>query len=126
MFGRAAILASVFSLGASFPAPAAEAGAPPPIKGLWLATDFPSLTLHAGGDTTLPLTLYSYGLAPQRTNFSVEGATAGWKGEWGGEGKPVKAAFVDYDGKATLSLKLVIPASTAPGLYNLTIKAAGE
>ncbi len=126
MLGRVAAFASALFFSATLSAVALEANPPPPIKGLWLATDFPSLTLHAGGDTTLPLTLYSYGLAPQRTNLSIEGAPAGWKAEIDGEGKPVKAAFVDYDGKATLSLKLVIPASTAPGLYNLTIKAAGE
>jgi uncharacterized membrane protein len=126
MVGRAAAFASAFFFSTTISALALDANAPPPIKGLWLATDFPSLTLHAGGDTTLPLTLYSYGLAPQRTNLSIEGAPAGWKAEIDGEGKAVKAAFVDYDGKAALSLKLVIPASTTPGPYNITVKAAGE
>jgi uncharacterized membrane protein len=126
MLGRAAALASAIFFSTTFSAFALDANAPPPMKGLWLATDFPSLSLHAGGDTTLPLTLYSYGLAPQRTNFSIEGAPAGWKVEIDGEGKPVRAAFVDYNGKANLSLKLTIPASTAPGPYSMTIKAAGE
>jgi uncharacterized membrane protein len=95
-------------------------------KAFRLATDFPSLTLHAGGDTSLPLTLHSYGLAPQRTNLSIDGVPAGWKTEIDGAGKPVKTAFVDYDGKANLSLKLTIPASTKPGPYSITVKAAGE
>lgn len=128
MLGRTAALTSAIFLTATVSAFALDANGSnaPPIKGLWLATDFPALTLHAGGDTTLPLTLYSYGLAPQRTALSIEGAPAGWKAEIDGEGKPVKAAFVDYDNKANLSLKLVIPASTAPGTYNMVIKAAGE
>jgi uncharacterized membrane protein len=105
---------------------ASDVAAPPPIKGLWLATDFPSLTIHAGGDTTIPLTLYSYGLAPQRTSFSIDGAPLGWKAEIDGAGKPVEAAFVDYNGKANMSLKMTIPVSTKPGHYNLTVKAAGE
>ena len=113
MLRRVAGLASVILISASVSAFAAEPN-PPPIKGLWLATDFPSLTLHAGGDTMLPLTLHSYGLAPQRTNLSIDGAPAGWKTEIDGAGKPVKAAFVDYDRKANLSLKLTIPASTKP------------
>jgi uncharacterized membrane protein len=125
MLRRAAGLASVIFISATVSAFAVESN-PPPIKGLWLATDFPSITLHAGGDTTLPLTLYSYGLAPQRTNISIDGVPAGWKTEIDGAGKPVKAAFVDYDGKANLSLKLTIPASTKPGAYDITIKAAGE
>jgi uncharacterized membrane protein len=126
MLGRAVALISAIFLASTVAAFALDANAPPPIKGLWLATHFPSLTLHAGGDTTLPLTLYSYGLAPQRTSLSIEGAPAGWKAEIDGEGKPVKAAFVDYDNKATLSLKLVIPAASTPGPYNIVIKAAGE
>lgn len=125
MLRRAAGLASVIVISATVSAFAAESS-PPPIKGLWLATDFPSLTLHAGGDTTLPLTLHSYGLSPQRTNLSIDDVPSGWKTEIDGAGKPVKAAFVDYDGKANLSLKLTIPASTKPGPYSITIKAAGE
>jgi uncharacterized membrane protein len=127
MLERAATLASAMLFAATASAFAAEANAPPPpIKGLWLATDFPSLTLHAGGDTTLPLTLYSYGLAPQRTSLSIEGAPTGWKAEIDGDGKPVGAAFVDYDNKANLSLKLDIPANAKPGPYNIVIKATGQ
>lgn len=125
MLRRVGTLTSAFLVLAIGSAFAANSG-PPPIKGLWLATDFPALTLHAGADATLPLTLYSYGLAPQRTNLSIDGAPPGWKVEIDGEGKPVKAAFVDYDNKSRLSLKLVIPAAATPGPYNLTIKAAGE
>ena len=127
MLVRAATLASAMLFAATASAFAADANAPPPpIKGLWLATDFPSLTLHAGGDTTLPLTLYSYGLAPQRTSLSIEGAPTGWKAEIDGDGKPVGAAFVDYDNKANLSLKLDIPATAKPGPYNIVIKATGR
>ncbi len=127
MLERAATLASAMLFAATASAFAADANAPPPpIKGLWLATDFPSLTLHAGSDTSLPLTLYSYGLAPQRTSLSIEGAPTGWKAEIDGDGKPVGAAFVDYDNKANLSLKLDIPATATPGPYNIVIKAKGQ
>jgi uncharacterized membrane protein len=126
MFGRAAALTSAILLTATVSAFALEANSPPPIKGLWLATDFPALTLHAGDDTSLPLTLYSYGLAPQRTSLAIEGAPAGWKAEIDGEGKPVRAAFVDYNNKTNLSFKLVIPATATPGPYNIVIKATGE
>jgi uncharacterized membrane protein len=125
MFWRVAGLAPAFFFIATGSAFALDSS-PPPIKGLWLATDFPSLSLHAGGDASLPLTLYSYGLAPQRTDLSIEGLPTGWKAEIDGEGKPVRAAFVDYDNKSNLMLKLTIPAATAPGPYNLTVKAKGE
>ena len=127
MLGRAATLTSVMFFTATASAFAAKpmrrrrrsrgSGSPP---------IFPSLTLHAGGDATLPLTLYSYGLAPQRTNLSIDGAPPGWKAEIDGDGKPVRAAFVDYDNKANLSLKLDIPATAKPGPYNIVIKATGQ
>ncbi len=41
------------------------------IKGLWLTTDYPALQLRAGEDVSLPLTLYNYGLDPQRTTLSI-------------------------------------------------------
>ena len=108
------------------PAFAIEANPPPSIKGMWLATDFPALTLHAGGETTLPLTLYNYGLSPQRTSLSLDGVPTSWKAEIDGSGRPVEAAFVDYDNRAILSLKLKIPADAKPGAYGLNVKAAGE
>ncbi len=51
---------------------------------------------------------------------------ADWKAEIDGDGKPVSAAFVDYDGKANLTLKLTIPAAAKPGPYRLLLKAGGE
>jgi hypothetical protein len=44
---------------------------PNPVQGLWLATDYPALQIRAGEDTTLPLTIYNYGLPPQRTALSI-------------------------------------------------------
>ena len=101
----------------------AKDASPDSVKGLYLATDFPAVTIRAGEEADLPLTIYSYGLPPQRTALTVAGAPAGWKTEIEGEGKPVAAAFVDYDDKARLSLKLTIPEDEKPGDYKLVINA---
>jgi uncharacterized membrane protein len=123
---RARLLVFSFLI-ATAPLLAAHAASEPPgIKGLWLATDFPALQLRAGDDTSLSLTLYNYGLPPQRTALSITDLPADWKAEIDGEGKTVSAAFVDYDGKANLTLKLTIPAAAKPGPYRLLLKAAGE
>jgi hypothetical protein len=46
-----------------------------------LTSDFPSPTLRAGDTPTLRLTLYNYGLVPQRTALSIEGLPDGRKAE---------------------------------------------
>jgi len=99
---------------------------PDNVKGLYVATDFPALQLRAGEEASLPLTIYNYGLPPQRTTLSIADTPPEWKAEIEGSGKPVSAAFVDYDGRASLNLKLNIPANAKPGQYKLTINANGD
>jgi uncharacterized membrane protein len=124
---RALLVAAVLALAAPFTSPAlAKEADPNPIQGLWLATDYPALQIRAGEDTTLPLTIYNYGLPPQRTALSVADKPADWTAEISGGGKPVAAAFVDHDGRASLSLKLKIPASAKPGDYKLMLHAEGD
>src|SRR3954469_15580085 len=118
---RLAVLMMALAFG-----PAVAADPPPDVKGMWLTTDYPSLQLRAGEDSSLPLSLYTYGLPPQRSTRSTADTRAGWTASIEGSGKPVMAAFTDYNGKASLNLKLNIPADTKPGEYKLTINAAGE
>jgi uncharacterized membrane protein len=120
--------AGVVALLAIFAATAAYAKDPSPdsIKGLYLTTDFPALQIRAGEETSLPLTIYNYGLPPQRTALTIADAPADWKPTLEGSGKPATAAFVDYDGRANLNLKLNIPATAKPGPYKITINAQGD
>ena len=113
---------SLASVSVSF----AKDPSPEAIKGLYLTTDFPAVQIRAGEETTLPLTIYNYGLPPQRTAVTIADTPADWKADVEGSGKPVSAAFVDYDGRANLNLKLNIPASAKPGDYKLTINANGD
>ena len=112
-------LASVTAVWAKDPSPDA-------VKGLYLTTDFPAVQIRAGEETTLPLTIYNYGLPPQRTALTIADKPADWKADVEGSGKPVSAAFVDYDGRASLNLKLNIPATAKPGDYKITINANGD
>jgi uncharacterized membrane protein len=120
--------AGVFALVGLFAVSAAYAkdASPDAIKGLYLTTDFPALQLRAGDEASLPLTIYNYGLPPQRTSLSIADAPADWKPTIEGSGKPAGAAFVDYDGRASLNLKLNIPATAKPGPYKITINAEGD
>ena len=122
---RMAALCLALAIGPASVAPltAQDGGA---VKGMWLATDYPALQLRAGEDASLPLTLYNYGLPPQRTTLTIADKPAGWTAEIVGSNKPVNAAFVDYNGKANLNLKLNIPADAKPGPYKLTLNAVGD
>ena len=119
---RAGMTAFVILIAGGTVAYAADA---PDIKGLWLTTDYPAVQLRAGETVSLPLTIYNYGLAPQRTGLSIPDKPANWKIEIDGSGKPVTAAFVDYNGRQSLNLKLTIPADAKPGPYNLMLNAEG-
>ena len=111
---------------ASVSASLAKDPSPEAIKGLYLTTDFPAVQIRAGEETTLPLTIYNYGLPPQRTALTIADKPADWKADVEGSGKPVSAAFVDYDGRANLNLKLNIPATAKAGDYKITIQADGD
>ena len=113
---------SLASVSASF----AKDPSPEAIKGLYLTTDFPAVQIRAGEETTLPLTIYNYGLPPQRTALTIADKPADWKADVEGSGKPVSAAFVDYDGRANLNLKLNIPATAKAGDYKIIIQADGD
>ena len=111
---------------ASVSASLAKDPSPEAIKGLYLTTDFPAVQIRAGEETTLPLTIYNYGLPPQRTAVTIADKPADWKADVEGSGKPVSAAFVDYDGRANLNLKLNIPATAKAGDYKIIIQADGD
>ena len=54
------------------------------VKGLYLLTDYPALTVQAGGTSTVALRLHNYGLPPERLALSVEGVPQGWRARtWG-------------------------------------------
>ena len=90
--------------------------------GLWLATDFPSLTEHIGDVTALPVTLSNVGKPLTTVSFSVDGLPKGWSWQLTGDGKPVTAAMVSPDQNQRLSLKLTMPKDVKPGDYDFTVK----
>jgi len=115
------LFASLFLARNSF---AAES-APDP-KGLWLVSDYPSITLRAGESSSIALKLRNAGLPPQRVLLAVEGVPAGWKATLLGGGSPVAAAMADTNDSVALTLKLDIPGAEPPATHDLSIKAGGS
>ncbi len=106
----------------------AQAPTPEGVKGLWITTDYPNVTVKAGEEAKLNIALVNYNLAPQRTDLSIDGVPGGWTAELRGGGRPVAAAFVEHNQKSSMELKLKVPADTKPGAYTLNVlaKAVGR
>jgi hypothetical protein len=60
-------------------APGVKAAEPPrDIKGLYLMTDYPAITIRPGTTSNIPLRLQNYGLSPEAYHLSVDGVPKGW------------------------------------------------
>jgi len=122
----AAILSLVL-LAAATAVPASAQATPPSVKGLFLLTDYPAITVRPGTTTTVNLKLRNYGQPPERFALSVEGAPAGWTVTMLGGGQPVAAAMVASDDSTALQLRLDVPENAAMGTtQNLTVTAKGQ
>jgi len=122
---RAFFLAS-FALALSFIAPAHAADTPRDIKGLYLMTDYPAVTVRPGTTSTIPLRLQNYGLTPERYQLSVTGVPEGWTATLLGGGQPVAAAMPAPDQSVSLQLRLDVPADAKLDAQTVTVKAQGQ
>jgi uncharacterized membrane protein len=122
---RAPILA-VIPIIASLMSPAAFADAPKDVKGLYLLSDYPAVSVRPGTTATVALKLQNYGLAPERYQLSISGVPSGWTVTLLGGGQPVSAAMPATDASVGLQLRLDIPASAEVGTETLTVTAQGQ
>ena len=93
------------------------------LKGLWLTTDYPSVTASEGTSTTVKVKLQNNGLAPERVALSVDGVPSGWTATLLGGGAPITAAMPSTDDNVQIQLRLDIPAGTANGTQTVTLHA---
>jgi uncharacterized membrane protein len=107
--------------------PAVAEDAPPPVKGLFLLTDYPAVTVRPGTTTTINLRLRNYAVDPERFALSLSGVPQGWTATLLGGGQPVAAAMVATNDSTSLQLRLDVPDSAATGSsHSLTIAAKGD
>lgn len=95
------------------------------VKGLYLLTDYPAISVRPGTTSTIALKLQNYGLAPDRYQLSIAGVPSGWSATLLGGGQPVAAAMPPTDSNVALQLRLDIPANAGIGTQTLTVKADG-
>jgi uncharacterized membrane protein len=123
---RAAYLAPLAFAVGLIVSSAQAADTKPDIKGLYLMTDYPAVTVQPGTTTNIPLRLQNYGLGPDRYQLSVTGVPNGWTATLLGGGKPVAAAMPAPDASVPLELRLDVPAKTDMSAQTITIKADGQ
>ena len=121
---RASLLALV-STAFLAAAPAIAADTPKDVKGLFLLTDYPAMSVLPGATSTIALRLQNYGLSPERYSLSVGDVPAGWTATLLGGGQPVAAAMPATDASVSLQLRLDVPATAGTGTKTLTVKAEG-
>jgi len=111
---------------AALMAPIARADdAPMDVKGLYLMSDFPAVTLRPGETSTINLKLQNYALPPERLTLSVADVPSGWTATLMGGGQPVAAAMPATNSSVSLELRLDVPKSAAVGTQTLTVVATG-
>jgi uncharacterized membrane protein len=96
------------------------------IKGLYLLTDYPAVTVQPGTTSTVDLRLRNFGLPPARLNLQVQDVPKGWTATLLGGGQPVGAAMAATDESVSLQLRLKVPADTdTTQAHTLTVVADG-
>jgi uncharacterized membrane protein len=110
----------------AFAVAALAADPKPDIKGLYLLTDYPAVSVQPGTTSTVNLKLRNYGLAPERLQLSVAGVPQGWTATLLGGGQPVAAAMPATDESVSLDLRLDVPRDAKIGPQTLTVSAQGS
>ena len=107
-------------------APAIAADTPKDVKGLFLLTDYPAMSVQPGSTSTVALRLQNYGLNPELYKLSVADVPPGWSATLLGGGQPVAAAMPATDQSVALQLRLEVPQTAGMGTKTLTVKAEGQ
>ncbi|MCW5692159.1 MAG: hypothetical protein KIT48_07320 [Pseudolabrys sp.] len=95
------------------------------VKGLYLLTDYPAVTVQPGATSTVNIKLHNYDMAPERLALSVGGVPKGWTATLLGGGQPIAAAMPAADDTTTIDLRLDVPKDAQIGTQTITVNADG-
>jgi len=122
---RYQFIAAVAAFAVLFAPTAGAEDAPKDVKGLYLMSDYPAVTLRPGEASSISLRLQNYDLPPERLALSVSGVPSGWTATLMGGGQPVAAAMPATNSSVSLELRLDVPKNAAVGTQTLTVAATG-
>lgn len=100
--------------------------APKDVKGLFLLTDYPAVTVRPGTTANVSLRLQNYALPPERLALKVTGVPSGWTATLLGGGQPVAAAMPGTNSSVSLQLRLDVPQNAEMGTQTVTVSAEGQ
>jgi uncharacterized membrane protein len=99
--------------------------APHGVKGLFLLTDYPAVSVRPGTTANITLRLQNMDVAPERLALSVDGVPKGWTATLLGGGQPVAAVMPGTNATVSLELRLDVPRDAAIATQILTVNAVG-
>jgi uncharacterized membrane protein len=123
---RYGFIAALAALAVVFAPAAKSQDAPKDVKGLFLMTDYPAVTVRPGETTTISLRLQNYDMPPERMDLSVSGAPSQWNAKLLGGGQPVDAAMAATNSSVSLSLRLDVPKDAPIGTQKFAVDATGS
>ncbi|MPZ37661.1 MAG: hypothetical protein GEU95_06285 [Rhizobiales bacterium] len=97
----------------------------PDVKGLFLLTDYPAISVRPGTTATINLRLQNYAMPPERLQISVDGVPKGWTSTVVGGGQPIEAVLPATNSSVSFDLRLDVPKDATLGTTNLTVNAKG-
>jgi uncharacterized membrane protein len=95
------------------------------VKGLFLLTDYPAVSVRPGTTSTVNLKLQNYALPPERLSLSVSGVPSGWTATILGGGQPIAAVMPATNSNVSFELRLDVPKDAKLGTTDLTVTAKG-
>src|SRR6201987_4640079 len=125
IFAAPLIPAAIVTSKADFVSQAMADDAPKDVKGLFLMSDYPAVSLRPGETSTISLRLQNYNMTPERLALSLSGVPAGWTATLLGGGQPVAAAMPAANSSVSLSLRLDVPKNAPMGTQTVTVAAQG-
>jgi uncharacterized membrane protein len=123
---RYRVIALVAALATVCAQPGLAQDPPKDVKGMFLLSDYPAVTVRPGTNSSVNLRLQNYALPPERLALSVGGVPSGWTATLLGGGQPIAAAMPATNSSVTLELRLDIPKDAAVGTQTLTVNADGQ
>lgn len=103
------------------PAPATSVETPAPLT---IFTTFPAQVIGLNETVSIPLKVRAG--TPQTVQLAIEGIPQDWNVFFRGGARTVSAVFVDGTNDASVDLRIEPSASTAGGVYTVTVIATGE